>query len=164
MCKKTCLWRTVLEATSKILKVRIHLCKGEKRERERACVHYFANVQKHIYTSLTSGLMCWYYIYEKSKVKRNFKLKRALQETSNKFTVSMHLFPIPAGIWNHDCWNSLDDWIRVRRHVDAQQSMHVNHGVVLIDAIGCPTITHKVFSTGSNLIPTRNIWKLNHRN
>ena len=67
--------------------------------------------------------------------------------------VSMHLLSIPAGVGNHDCCHTLYDGGVIGGHVNAQQSMPINNGVVLIDAVSGATITHEVFCTGCYLIP-----------
>lgn len=77
MCKKTCLWRTVLEATSKILvKVRIRLCKGEKRERERELVSIILLMSKNTFThkfNLRSDVLVLY-LWSMKKAKWNVTL------------------------------------------------------------------------------------------
>lgn len=41
--------------------------------------------------------------------------------------------------------------------MNAEQSMPVNNGIILIDAMSCPTISNKVLCTGDNLFTTRKI-------
>lgn len=41
--------------------------------------------------------------------------------------------------------------------MNAEQSMPVNNGIILIDAMSCPTISNKVLCTGDNLFTARKI-------
>ena len=73
----------------------------------------------------------------------------------------MHLYPIPAGVGDHNGRNTLDDGVIVAGHMNAKQSMSVYHGVVFIDSFSCSTITHKMLSTSHNLFSAqRNIMTL----
>lgn len=65
----------------------------------------------------------------------------------------MHFLPVPTRVRHHNCCNTLEDGIKVCRHVNAKQSIQINHSVVLIDALCCATISYVVLSTGRNLSP-----------
>ena len=87
----------------------------------------------------------------------NLKLECVFEEAGDKLTVCVHLFSVPAGVGNHNRRDTLDDCIRIRRHVDAEQAMQVDFCVVLIDALCRPAITYKVLRASSDLSPA-NVW------
>ena len=64
----------------------------------------------------------------------------------------MHLLSIPAGVRDHDCRDTSDNRVIVRRHMDAQQSMCVDNRVVLVDSLIRSTITNIVLCACSNLL------------
>ena len=51
-------------------------------------------------------------------VKSNLEIKFILEKSSNHIMISMHLFPVPAGIRNHYSGDTLDNGVIISRHVD----------------------------------------------
>lgn len=70
--------------------------------------------------------------------------------------IRMHLLPVPTRVGDHDSGDALDDGMVVRRHVDAEQSVMADDGVVFIDPVVCATVTNVVLCTGSNVPPAGN--------
>lgn len=91
------------------------------------------------------------------------ELKGVLEKFGDEFVVSVHLLSIQAGVGYHDSGYTLDDRMVITRHVNAHQSMLINHSVVLIDALGCTTISNKVFCAGRYLIPIDHKQKCIHK-
>lgn len=78
--------------------------------------------------------------------------KGALEEIGDKIMISMHFHSIPTRVRNHNCSNSLNDGCGITWHVNAKQSMLIDHCVVFIDAPCCPTISNKVLGTCHHLV------------
>jgi hypothetical protein len=64
----------------------------------------------------------------------------------------VHLLSIPAGVRDHDCRDTSDNRVIVRRHMDAHQSMCADDRVVLVDSLIRSTITNIVLRACSNLL------------
>ena len=77
-------------------------------------------------------------------------MESILEEASNKIMVSMHFNSIPTGVRGHNGCHTLADWAEVAWHVNFHQSISIYNSVVLINPIGCSTITHVVLSTTYN--------------
>lgn len=80
-----------------------------------------------------------------------------LEISGYKVLISMHFLPIPTGVRDHNCCNTLKDGVEVCGHVNVKQTIPINHSVVLIDAPGCATISYIVLRTGCNLSPSKMI-------
>lgn len=79
--------------------------------------------------------------------------KRVLEEIGDEATISMHLDAVPARVGDHHGGDASDDGVIVGRHVDAEQSMQVDDGVVLVDSFVRSTITNVVLRTGCHVLP-----------
>lgn len=65
----------------------------------------------------------------------------------------MHFDSIPARIGDHDGGHTLGNGVNVSRHMNAEQSLAVDDGVVLIDSFLCSTISNKVLGAGCDAPP-----------
>lgn len=68
----------------------------------------------------------------------------------------MHFDPIPAGVRDHDSWNTLNNRVVIAWHVDAEQSISVYHSVIFIYASCCSSIPHIVLCTSCYLLSVQN--------
>lgn len=81
------------------------------------------------------------------------KVKGVLEIFGDEFIVSVHLDSVPAGVGHHDSGHTLGYALDITGHVNFEQSLPINHSVVLVDAVGGAAISHKVLCRGRHLIP-----------
>ena len=81
------------------------------------------------------------------------ELEGVLEVTGDELAIGVHFAAVPAGVGDHDGGDALDDGVVIGRHVNAEQSVEINHCVVLIYALVCASIAHKVLCTSRHFVP-----------
>jgi len=86
----------------------------------------------------------------------HLEVEPALEEARDEVVIGVHLEPVPAGVGDHDGGDALTERVQVGRHVDAHQTVAVDDGVVLVDAVLRATVADEVLGARRHLVPATN--------
>lgn len=69
----------------------------------------------------------------------------------------MHFYTIPACVGGHDGRHALSNGVKVSLHMNVYESLVADYCVVLVDSVGCASITNKMLCTSGHLMAGHNM-------